>query len=127
VSEYRRKKYRRGFTLFEIKLAIVVFGFVATLFVSSVVDVCKVSAGRRILTGCHEMDEAIDQWARETGQAEGNAIDVKGVERYLNTPWKTTDALGYPYVVTVVGKKQISINPLTKFSLAGVGIDWGAY
>jgi prepilin-type N-terminal cleavage/methylation domain-containing protein len=123
----RRRGSRRGFSLFEIKIAVVLIGVVATLVVSGSVKARKLSQGRCILDECRQMDAAIDQWALETGQKAGSTIDIASAERYLRAAWSTVDPLGNPYHVTVVGRTQISINSASKASLAGVGIDWGAY
>lgn len=127
MRRQRRRRSRRGFSLFEIKVAVVLIGVVATLVVSASVKARKLSQGRWILDDCRQMDVAIDQWAIETGQKAGNTIDTTGAQRHLKTGWSTVDLLGNPYNVTVVGETQISINSATKASLAGVGIDWGAY
>ena len=74
-----------------------------------------------------QMDAAIDQWALETGQTDGAAINSTGAQSYLKTQWKTTDLLNKAYNISVVGTTQISINAATKTALAGVGIDWGNY
>ncbi len=123
----RRRGSRRGFSLFEIKLAVAVTGVVATFVISASVKAHRVSQGRSILDGCRQMDVAIDQWAGGTGQKMGNAVDLAAVQQYSGTAWSTVDPLGNHYNVTVVGKNQISINSGSKASLAGMGIDWGAY
>ncbi len=128
MSKYRNRKYRRGFTLFEIKVAVVFMGLLATLVLPAAVNAHKQAQGARILGDCHRLDEAIGEWAHETGQKDGNPVDMASVRSYLKVPGRSlTDELGHAYQLGAVGKKPISINTATKSVLAGVGIDWGAY
>ena len=117
----------RGFTLVEIMIVVAIIGLLAALAIPAFVKARKQSQGRRILNDCRQMDSAINQWALETGQMDGNTIDTVASQSYLKTAWNTVDLLGNTYSLTVVGSTQISINTSTKSSLAGVGIDWGAY
>jgi len=122
-----RRKYRRGFTLFEIKVAIAITGLVVSLSVPAFLQARARTRAVRILDDCHRLDEAIREWAAETGEKEGSPIDVDRVRTYLQKPeGKLTDELGNPYQLGVVGLRQIAIDGATKFELAGAGIDWGA-
>ena len=118
---------RSAFTLVEIMIVVAIIGLLAALAIPGFVKARKQSQGRRILNDVRQMDAAIDQWALENGKVDGNAIDTTGAQTYLKTAWKSTDLLGNAYAVTVVGSTQIAVNAATKTSLAGVGIDWGAY
>jgi prepilin-type N-terminal cleavage/methylation domain-containing protein len=121
------RKDRSAFTLVEIMIVVAIIGLLAALAIPGFVKARKQSQGRRIMNDVRQMDAAIDQWALETGQVDGAAINSTGAASYLKTPWKTTDLLNKAYNISVVGTTQISINAATKTALAGVGIDWGNY
>jgi len=121
------RKDRSAFTLVEIMIVVAIIGLLAALAIPGFVKARKQSQGRRIMNDARQMDAAIDQWALETGQTDGNAINTTGAATYLKTPWKTADLLNNAYQVTVVGTTQISINATTKTALNNVGIDWGNY
>ena len=121
------RKDNSAFTLVEIMIVVAIIGLLAALAIPGFVKARKQSQGRRILNDARQMDAAIDQWALETGQTDGNAIDTTAAQTYLKTAWHSNDLLGHAYGVTVVGGTQMSIDTATKTALAGVGIDWGAY
>ena len=121
------RKDRSAFTLVEIMIVVAIIGLLAALAIPGFVKARKQSQGRRILNDARQMDAAVDQWALETGQTDGNAINTTSAATYLKTAWKSNDLLNNAYAVTVVGGTQMAVNANTKSSLAGVGIDWGAY
>jgi type IV pilus assembly protein PilA len=121
------RKNTAGFTLVEIMIVVAIIGLLAALAVPGFVKARKQSQGRRIINDARQMDAAIDQWALETGQTDGSAINTTSAASYLKTAWKATDLLGNTYAVTVVGPTQIQISATSKTALAGVGIDWGPY
>jgi len=108
-------------------IVVAIIGLLAALAIPGFVKARKQSQGRRILNDCRQMDAAINQWALETGQSDGAAVDTAGAQTYLKTPWNSNDLLGNAYALTVVGGTQIAVNATTKSALDGVGVDWGAY
>ena len=118
---------RSAFTLVEIMIVVAIIGLLAALAVPGFMKARMQSQGRRILNDARQQDAAIDQWALETGQIDGNTINTTGAATYLKTTWKTQDLLNNSYTVTQVGTGQITVSTATKSSLAGVGIDWGPY
>jgi type IV pilus assembly protein PilA len=121
------RKDRSAFTLVEIMIVVAIIGLLAALAIPGFVKARKQSQGRRILNDARQMDAAIDQWALETGQTDGNAINTTSAATYLKTAWKSNDLLNNAFSVTVVGGTQMAVSATTKTALAGVGIDWGAY
>jgi prepilin-type N-terminal cleavage/methylation domain-containing protein len=121
------KRDKRGFTLVEIMIVVAIVGLLATLALPGFMRARKESQGRRILNDCRQMDASIDQWAIETGQPDGTAVNTTGASTYLKTAWNSIDLLGNSYQLSLIGTGQIQVSTETKSSLAGVGIDWGPY
>jgi type IV pilus assembly protein PilA len=117
----------QGFTLVEIMIVVAIIGLLAALAIPAFVKARKQSQGRRILNDARQMDAAIDQWALETGQTDGATVLTASASTYLKAAWVVTDLLGNSYVLGNVGTNQMAVSTATKSSLAGVGIDWGAY
>src|SRR5258708_522748 len=111
------RKDRSAFTLVEIMIVVAIIGLLAALAIPGFVKARKQSQGRRILNDCRQMDAAINQWALESGQSDGAAIDSAAAQTYMKTPWNSNDPLGNPYAVTVVGSSQLSVNVTTKSAL----------
>jgi prepilin-type N-terminal cleavage/methylation domain-containing protein len=65
---------REGMTLVEVSAAIAMIGAILMLAIPAFIKTRKQSEGRRITNDAREMDAAIDQWATEVGQAEGEAV-----------------------------------------------------
>jgi len=108
------RKNRSAFTLVEIMIVVAIIGLLAALAIPGFVKARKQSQGRRILNDARQMDAAIDQWALETGQTDGNAINTTSAATYLKTAWKSNDLLGNAYLVTVVGGTQMAISALRR-------------
>ncbi len=114
-------------TLVEVSVAIAMIGAILTLAIPAFIKTRKQSEGRRITNDARQMDAAIDQWATETGQAEGETVNTTAAAAYLSNTWMTTDLLGNDFEFGDVGTRQVQISPATKTTLANVGIDWGPY
>ncbi len=107
-----------AFTLVEIMIVVAIIGLLAAMILPSFLKSRKQSQGRRIVNDAREMDAAIDQWAMETSQTDGAAVNTTSASSYLKTAWKTTDLLGNRYRVSTVGTNQITISNRTKRALA---------
>ncbi len=129
MKSSRRPQTRQAFTLVEIMIAVAVIGLLAALMVPSFVNVRKQSQGKRIVNDARIADTAINAWALETGQQDGNAIDLAAAASYTETGViATNDVLGNPYDFSAgVGTSEVQISSDTKAALSGVSIDWGPY
>ena len=116
-----------GFTLVEIMIVVTIIGLLAALAVPGLQRSRMRSQGYRVINDARQADAAIDQWALETGQVNGNAILTTSAALYVKGTWPTNDILGHAYLFTVVGSTQVQINATTKSALSGVGIVWGIY
>ena len=108
-------------------IVVAVIGLLAALVIPSIDKARKQSQGRRILNDAREMDAAISQWAVETYQVDGAAINTTQAATYLKGTWASRDLLNNSFKIATVGTNQITIARRTKTRLAGVGIDWGPY
>ena len=118
---------RAGFTLVEIMIVVAIIGLLAALAVPGMQRSRARAQAYRIINDARQADAAIDQWALETGQINGNAISTTAAALYLKSTWPATDILGNAYTYTVVGATQVQINAASKTALTGVGINWGQY
>ena len=122
-----QQRSRSAFTLVEIMIVVTIIGLLAALAIPGLQRSRMRSQGYRIINDARQADAAIDQWALETGQINGNAITTTSAALYLKGSWPTNDILGNTYTYTVVGSTQVQINTTSKSALSGVGIVWGIY
>ena len=119
---------RQAFTLVEIMIVVALIGLLAALAIPSFIKVRKQSQGKRIVNDARIIDAAINTWALQVGAADGDAVDLTAAAQYTKSGViSTVDVLGNPYTLGPVGDSQVVISAVSKLSLNGVGIDWGAY
>ena len=124
------KAYRhsRGFTLLEIMIVVALIGLLAVMALPAFMKVRKQSQGKRIVNDARVIDTAIDAWAMENNKADNDTVDLVAINGYSKSgQLRTTDVLGNPYAIGVVGTSQVRVATSTKSALGGVSIDWGAY
>lgn len=117
----------KGFTLVEIMIVVSIIGLLAGLSIPGLQRSRMRAQGYRVVNDARQADAAIDQWALEMGQINGNPVQTTSAALYLKGSWPTNDILGNPYTYTVVGPTQVQISSTTKTSLSGVGINWGSF
>jgi hypothetical protein len=119
---------RRVFnTVAIILVAIIIWLLIDVAFPAYIRD-WNLSRARRIISDASQMDNAIDQWATEAAKQEGDEINTTDAAAYLKSgSWHVSDIIGNPYVVGLVGTKQITVSASTKALLVGPDIDWGSY
>jgi hypothetical protein len=121
-------EYRRAFTTVSITLVAIIMWLLITVAFPAYVRGWNLSRARRIISDASQMDNAIDQWATEAGKQEGDEINTADAAAYLKSgSWHTSDIVGNPYIIGLVGTKQVSVSPSTKTLLVGPSIDWGSY
>ena len=123
----KNRKSQSAFTLVEIMIVVAIIGLLAALAIPGFVRARKQSQGRRIMNDTRQLDAAIDQWAINTGQADGATVDTTAAAQYLKQTWPAADVLGNAWTFGPVGTNQVTIAAATKTALTGVGIDWGNY
>ena len=116
-----------AFTLVEIMIVVGIIGLLVVLVLPSMLKARKQSQGRRIVNDARQMNAAVDQWALDNSQKDGNAINTTQTASYLGGSWPTIDLLGNRYRIGTVGTNEVTISRRTKNALAGVGIDWGSF
>jgi prepilin-type N-terminal cleavage/methylation domain-containing protein len=118
----------QAFTLPEIMLVVGLIGLLAAIMVPGFIRNRKLSQGRRIMNDARVIDAAINGWAMEVGAVDGSAVDVAAAGQYTQQGTiNTTDLLGNPYGIRVVGSNQVMVSTATKSALSAVDIDWGPY
>ena len=121
-------EYRRVFTTVSIILVAIIMWLLITVAFPAYVRGWNLSRARRIISDASQMDNAIDQWATEAGKQEGDEINTADAAAYLKSgSWQTSDIVGNPYIIGLVGTKQVSVSPSTKTLLVGPSVDWGSY
>jgi hypothetical protein len=121
-------EYRRVFTTVAIILVAIIMWLLIDVAFPAYIRGWNLSRARRIISDASEMDNAIDQWATESGKQEGDEINTIDAAAYLKSgSWHESDIVGNQYVVGVIGTKQITVSASTKALLVGPSIDWGSY
>src|SRR5213593_2477272 len=81
ISNIRRS--RSAFTLVEIMIVVAIIGLLAVIAVPGFIRSRQLSQGRALLNDARQIDAAVDQWALETGQVTGAAVNSGSISLYL--------------------------------------------
>jgi len=96
---HKLNKRGGGFTLVEIMIVVAIIALLTAIAVPNFLRAGKRSQATRILQDLRVIDAAIDQYAIETGKANGFALNWSDVKTYIKTGTKAfnsggTDLLG---------------------------------
>ena len=75
---------RAGFTLVEIMIVVAIIGLLAAIAIPNFIKARATSQQNACINNLRQIDGAINEWALETGQANGNAVaSVLTVSAYI--------------------------------------------
>src|SRR6266478_3406245 len=107
--------HSRGFSLLEVMIVVSLIGLLAVMALPAFIKVRKQAQGKRIVNDARVIDTAIDAWAMENNKADGDAVDVNGINAYSKSgQLRTNDVLNNPYGIGPVGTNQVRISTNSK-------------
>jgi general secretion pathway protein G len=75
---------KAGFTLVEIMIVVAIIGLLAAIAIPNFIKARATSQQNACINNLRQIDGAINEWALETGQANGNAVaNVMTVSAYI--------------------------------------------
>jgi prepilin-type N-terminal cleavage/methylation domain-containing protein len=78
-----QSKRTKGFTLVEIMIVVAIIALLAAIAVPNFLRARKRSQATRVLEDLRELDNAIDQYAIETGKTTGFTPDFSDLKNYI--------------------------------------------
>src|SRR4028118_930680 len=89
-SKNLKKNARRGFTLIEIMIVVLIIGILLAIAVPNFVKARESSRTKACVSNLKQIDSAKEQWAMDTKAATGAAVDLAtdlvGATKYIKNP-----------------------------------------
>ena len=98
------KKMRRGFTLVEIMIVVLIIGVLLAIAVPNFIKARESSRAKSCVANLKQIDSAKEQWAMDTNQSSGEPAsgDIVGPTKYLKSA-PTCPSSGNAYVINALG------------------------
>ena len=97
------KNRKMGFTLVEIMIVVAIIGLLAAIAIPSFVKARQNSQTNSCKENLRQVEGAKEQWAMDTGAAQGATIVTTGVQTYLKSSKFPACAAGGTYTYNVIG------------------------